>query len=366
MRSIDRVLGALVLGGVSLSGSSSFAQIQGYGVSATGGQGGKVCTVTNTAARGAGTFSDCARRGNVIVQFNGPGPFTVDGKQTYLKSNTTIDGCANRQNGVTLAQPADLYRAVVLEGPASNLVIRCIRFQGTGKVLPNDTNEHDLLALDGMEGLVSRVAVDRCTFVASTDGALDIVGNVQDVTVQRSLFYDNPLTQLIKYNTRKRISLHHNVYVANAERNPQIKGDARNIDFVSNVVYDSLALIDPESQTAFSPYGTLLWNGNGSSDSVGNVTGNFRSNAWIDPKGSLEIKTEPGASDAGIYLGANYCRPGPCPSSPAASPMAVPATNVVTETPPAQMKARMLPTVGSPNRTAADKARIDAVAAVLP
>jgi hypothetical protein len=360
--------GATVLASCALAllSSPSFGQIQGYGVSATGGAGGNVCMVTNPAAKGAGSFSECARQGNVIVQFNGPGPFLVDGEQTYLKSNTTIDGCANRQNGVTLAQPADIYRAVVLEGPASNLVIRCIRFQGTGKVLPNQTNEHDLVALDGTEGLVSRVAVDRCTFVSSTDGALDIVGNVQDVTVQQSLFYDNPLTQLIKYNTRKRISIHHNVYVANAERNPQIKGDARNIDFVSNVIYDSVALVDAESGTPFSAYGTLLWNGSSSSDSVGNVTGNFRANAWIEPNGGLDIKTEWGASADGIYLSANYCKPGPCPSSPASQPLPVPAVNAVTMTQPFQMRTTMLATVGSPNRTAADKAKIDAVAAVLP
>jgi Calx-beta domain len=348
------------------SPKAAISQIQGYGVGATGGAGGQVCTVTNTASSGAGTFSDCARRGNVIVQFNGPGPFTVDGSQTYLKSNTTIDGCLNGQNGVTLYQPADIYRAVVLEGPNSNLIVRCIKFQGSGKVLPNLLNEHDLLAIDGSSAPASRVAVDRCTFISSTDGALDIVGNVTDVTVQKSLFYNNPLTQLIKYNSRKRISIHHNVYTANAERNPQIKGDAQNIDFVSNVVYNNLPLVDPQSGTAFSPYGTLIWNANQISDSPGNVTGNFISNAWIDPNGSVSITIEAGASAAGIYLTDNLCKPGVCPNSPASSPMAVPAANVVTVTQPGQMRSLMLPTVGAPNRSAADQVRIDAVAAVLP
>ena len=352
--------------GFVLLGPPAFAQIQGYGVAATGGTGKPVCTVTNTSATGKGNFSDCARQGNVFVQFDGPGPFTTDAGQTYVQSNTTIDGCANGQNGVTLYQPADTHRAVVIEGPASNVVIRCIRFQGTGKVPPNDFNEHDLLALDGSDGIVSQVAVDRCTFIKSSDGGLDIVGNVQDVTVQRSLFYDNPLAQLIKYNSRRRISIHHSVYTANAERNPQIKGDARNFDFVSNVVYNNLPLFDPESGANFSPYGTRLWNGNSNSDSPGNVTGNFRSNAWIDPHGELEILTDPGASAAGIYLADNYCKPGPCPASPASAPLAVPAANVITPTAPAFMRTQMLPTVGSPNRTALDQTRIDEVAAALP
>ena len=79
--------------------------------------------------------------------------------------------------------------------------------------------------------------VDHCTFVGATDGALDLTGYVSDVTVSWNLFYGTALNQLIKYDTRRRISLHHNVYTADGERNPQIKGDARDIDFVSNAVY---------------------------------------------------------------------------------------------------------------------------------
>ncbi|HEY6553742.1 MAG TPA: Calx-beta domain-containing protein, partial [Vicinamibacteria bacterium] len=169
-----------------------------------------------------------------------------------------------------------------------------------------------------------------------------------------------------KYNSRRRISIHHNVYTANGERNPQIKGDAQNIDFVSNVVYNNLPLLDPESGTNFSPYGTRLWNANSASDSPGNVTGNFRSNAWIDPHGELEIQTEPGASAAGIYLADNYCKPGPCPGSPASSPLAVPVVNSIIPTAPGLMRTQLLPTVGSPNRAALDQTRIDQVAAALP
>jgi Calx-beta domain len=344
---------------------AAMSQVQGYGVAATGGAGtGKVCTVTTSAESGAGSWDSCiSKGGGQTIQFAVPSAKVLFTRSVL--SNTTIDGCLNGRAGVTLEQPADTHRSLILEGPVSNVVVRCIRFQGTGKY-PGAFIEFDQLALDGTGGPVRTVAIDRCTFTGATDGTVDIVGDVQDVTLQQSLFYNNPLTQLIKYGTRKRISLHHNIYTANAERNPQIKGDAQNIDFVSNAVYNNLALVDPESHTAFSPYGTLLWNANGSSDSPGNVTGNFRSNAWINPNGSLNIDTEAGASAAGIYLSGNYCKPGPCPNSPASSPMAVPAANVVTETTPALMNALMLPTVGAPNRTAADQARIDAVAAVLP
>ena len=350
-----------VAAGLSLP--PAMAQIQGYGVAATGGAGGSVCTVTTSAESGAGSFDSCvARGGNQTIQF-AVALAKVPTTQ-YLESNTTIDGCANGMSGVTLDQPGDTGRGVVLEGPVSNVIVRCIRFQGTGKK-PGYTTEFDLLGLDGGSGVVSRVAVDRCTFTGATDGALDITGDVVDVTVQRTLYYGNALNQLIKYDSRQRISLHHNVYTANGERNPQIKGDARNIDFVSNVIHNNTMTTDAAGN-GYSPYGTRLWNAASGSDSPGNITGNFVANAWIGTNASLEIDTESGASAAGIYLSGNYCSPGTCRTSPASSPLAVPTANVVTVTSPGCMASQMLPTVGAPNRTTTDQTRLSAVATALP
>ena len=293
------------------------AQIQGYGVAATGGAGGSVCTVTTSAESGTGSFDSCvAKGGNQTIQF-AVALAKVRATQ-YLESNTTIDGCANGMSGVTLDQPGDTDRGVVLEGPVSNVILRCIRFQGTGKK-PGYNTEFDLLGLDGGSGVVSRVAVERCTFTGATDGALDITGDVVDVTVQWSLLYGNAMTQLIKYDSRQRISLHHNVYTTNGERNPQIKGDARNIDFVSNVIHNNTMTTDGMGN-GYDPYGTRLWNAASGSDSPGNITGNFVANAWIGTNASLEIDTDSGASAAGIYLSANYCSPGTCRTSPASSP----------------------------------------------
>jgi hypothetical protein len=202
--------------------------------------------------------------------------------------------------------------------------------------------------------------VDRSTFIASPDGALDITGDVSDVTVQNSLFYGTTLTQLIKYYTRMRISLHHNVYTAGGERNPQIKGDATKFDFVSNVVHANTLTADS--------YGTLLWNGNSSSDSPGNIQINMVANAYVGTNGTIAITTDSGASPSGIYIASNnYCSPSSnCPSSPSSAPFTVDAGYGVTPTLPGCMVANMLPTVGSPNRTATDTLKINAVAAALP
>ena len=330
------------------------AQIQGYGKDATGGAGGSVCTVTTSASSGTGSFSSCLSVGNRTIQF-AVASATV-GSTQYVKSNTTIDGCANGQNGVTLDQSGGLGRSVIIEGPVSNVIVRCMRFQG-----PAGTSEgSDLLGLDGTGGQISRVAVDRSTFVGAADGALDITGDVSDLTVQKSLFYGSVLTQLIKYDTRMRISIHHNVYTAGGERNPQIKGDATAFDFVSNVVHANTLTVDS--------YGTRLWSGNSSSDSPGNVQINMVANAFMGTNGNIIIQTDSGASASGIYIASNnYCSPASnCPSSPASSPFTVPAAYAVTPTLPGCMATAMLPGVGSPNRTATDTQKVNAVAAALP
>jgi pectate lyase len=165
------------------------------------------------------------------------------GHTYYLRSNLTIDGGAS---GVTLLMPNTMpssrnKRALAIEGPASNIIITKIRFQGSGA----GGVEQDLIGMDGTGGAISRVVVDRCTFVGASDGAVDITGNVSDVSIQHSLFYDNrgSGTMLIKYpgppgsTYGKRITLHHNVFTNNGERNPQLRGGLTQVDMVANVVH---------------------------------------------------------------------------------------------------------------------------------
>jgi Pectate lyase len=359
----------LTLVGFLLCAAPAFAQVEGFGASATGGAGGSVCTVNNTLATGPGSFSDCARRGNVVVQFNSPGPYTVDGQQTYLKSNTTIDGCLNGQNGVTLNQPGDIYRGVILEGQ-SNLIVRCIRFQGERFA---GMNEHDLLALDGTNAPVRNVLVDRCTFNQAEDGALDIVGDVADVTVSHNLFYDNQIASLVKYggtnnaqggNAPQRISFHHNVYTQDGERNPQLRGPVF-ADLVSEIVGPGKRITVPGVGT-YSVFGTLLWNSTTAGEGpVGNVHANITDSIFLGTFDgpAIDIRNDPGASPAGIFLSGNQCEGG-CPNSPASQPNPIPTPAAVAVTPVAGLAAT-LPAVGAPNRTAADQAAVDGVALLL-
>lgn len=357
-----------------LIASPAFAQLEGYGTTATGGAGGQTCLVNNLLPTGPNSFSDCARRGNVIVQFDSPGPYAVDGENTYLKSNTTIDGCANGQNGVTLNQAAVIngvgkHRAIVVEGPASNFIFKCLRLQGGSKIDASSI-EFDNLGLDGTGGAISKVMIDRVTSIQATDGALDMTGDVSDMTVQRSLFYANPITMLIKYGARKRISIHHNVLTGNCERNPQIRGDMDGFDFVSNVVGPQAnpPLVDGENGRAWTDcYGLRLHAS--TTDSIGNPKGNAVNNAFFGQE-PIQLIVDSGATLAGVYLHDNQYLGAPWPGytwpgNLGALAYQIPGYAVVTHTTVENLKAT-LPGVGSPNRTPGDQAKIDAVAAALP
>ena len=321
------------------------AQIEGYGKNAQGGAGKPVCVVRSN-------IDECFHPGNRVT--NKTIVFATDTVSPppgnrYIGSNVTLDGCAWGRNGVTIKQPGDAKRAIIIEGPASNVVVRCIRFEGqVGGKRPGAKTESDLLALDGTNGIVSEVLVDRVTTVGANDGALDITGNVSDVTVQRTLIYGTPKAQLIKYGSRRRISLHHNVYIGNGERNPQIHGDAQEIDFVSNIV-DECSITKDGVGNGFSPYGLRIEHIQGTV--VANVVDNFLGcRSQIIGSGG-RIYTS-GNAGLGAFEG-NADEPNPVPSAFAINPT------------PVEDLASTLGNVGSPNRTPDDESRLNAVTVAL-
>jgi hypothetical protein len=170
---------------------------------------------------------------------------------------------------------------------------------------------------------------------------------------------------LIKYGTRKNISIHHNVFTRNGERHPQAKGDMQMLDFVNNVVY----LNDVQSftdGTNTAPYGSRLWSCGVGCDSPGDVVANLVNNAYIGAGTQIELLTGPGGgSNASAHIKGNLCMPSSnCPASPRVTPNPLPGAYTVTTLAPSQLL-QMLPYVGAPNRTPLDQQRLDEVTNAL-
>ena len=330
---------------VSARAEAFGSDFEGYGKEAQGGAGKPVCVVHSTV-------DECLQPGgrvsNRTIVFAAD---TVAGPRgnRYIADNVTLDGCASGRSGVTITQPADAKRGIIVEGPASNVIVRCIRFEGqAGGKRPGAKTEFDLLGLDGDQAPVSLVVVDRVTIVGATDGALDITGNVSDVTVQRTLLYGTPLAQLIKYGSRRRISLHHNVYVGNGERNPQIRGDAQDVDFVSNVV-DDCSIKQDAVGGRFAPYGLRIDNHDGAVSA--NVVDNF-----------LGCPSQVIGTGGHVYTSGN-AGPGAFQGN-ADEPNPVPPGFAVVPTPVEELAAT-LAEVGSPNRTPDDEVRLQTATAAV-
>jgi pectate lyase len=315
----------------------------------TGGAGGDTCRVTSLNEDGSGTLYDCisSQKGARTIVFHVAGTLSLR-RNTYLHSDTTIDGTTAGRWGITVKMTGDRRRALILEGPVANVVIRGLRFEGAyGEP---DAVEYDHLGFDGTEGQISDVLVEHCTFIGATDGALDITGDVRDVIVRWNLFYGNPRTMLIKYGTRERLSLHRNVFAGNEERNPQIRGDVRTIDFVNNVVYD------------WKWYGTDIRNDPGAS-----VDGNFVGNAFLGDEGTkrpgFSVRNYDGAGPGRLWIADNVCSP-PCNvTSTVGAPL--PVLQPVTAWPVADLPERLLPDVGAPARTELDSEVIERVKMAL-
>jgi pectate lyase len=138
----------------------------------------------------------------------------------------TIDGFSAPPPGITLRN-----RGLVIRGRrgAHDVIVRGIRVRDS--------------AIDGIQvgSGAYNVVIDHVSVEGSNDGNIDITEST-DVTVSWSILGGNNKNMLVKYRPA-RITLHHNLFVDSATRNPQIRMDERDtpatevtVDMRNNVV----------------------------------------------------------------------------------------------------------------------------------
>ncbi|HXY39388.1 MAG TPA: hypothetical protein VEQ10_06940 [Vicinamibacteria bacterium] len=341
-----------------MSPASASRDIEGFGYATLGGKGGSTCHVTSLAASGAGSLLDCVleREGPRIVVFDVAGTVVPEDTLRINDPYLTIDGTTAPPPGITIRPPNGGAKSALVVESTHDVIIRGLRLVGyaTG-------GDGDLIGLDGTEGdAVYNVVVDHLALTQADDGALDITGNVHDITVSWCLLYGNILTSLIKYDTRQRFSIHHSVYAHNAERNPQVKGDMRTLDFRNNILHDWTLTREG--------YGLLLWSAPAGSDSPGVPSVNLVGNAFLAKAGSndcgLVLKED--AAPVQRWLSDNMALPSPlCASSNLPAPLPIPGPAQVSTAPASSLASLLLPEVGVHPRTPAEQALLDEIAARL-
>ncbi|WP_284645968.1 OmpL47-type beta-barrel domain-containing protein [Paenibacillus silviterrae] len=208
----------------------AFPGAEGFGYAASGGRGGEVYHVTSYELTGPGTFHDALMTAGTTprtIVFDISGEITIPQMVVRNKSKITIAGQTAPGDGVTIR--GNNIRFI----ECSDIVIRYLRYRMGVQSFQDDT-----MYFEDCQNVI----IDHSSFSWGTDEVLSIKSKnyenpkSKNITVQWSIISEGLLTHsmggLIEMNT---ISMHHNLYAHNNDRNPKTKGQ---IDFVNNIVYN--------------------------------------------------------------------------------------------------------------------------------
>jgi thrombospondin type 3 repeat protein len=232
---------------------------EGFGENATGGAGKPVVHVTNLLDNDpnqpeiAGSLRNVvhtgnAQGGNMQVVFDVGGVILLKSMlDMRSQSNVTIDGSTAPPPGITLRLDQFEIR------DSHNIIVRHLRLRDTA-----DTN-------DSTPGFIlfrscSNVWLDHLSASRISDESIGVFGSATgggaptDVTVSWCLVFDalhagtsgkGLLISGTNGDFADRVSVHHNVFSNNPERNPQVSGDPNNIlldlptvDIRNNIIHN--------------------------------------------------------------------------------------------------------------------------------
>ncbi len=230
---------------VTISIGAGSADFEGFGAITRGAEdcpdagGYATYHVTSLANSGAGTLRDAVSEGCRYVVFDVGGTITLASSLQITDSYITIDGLSAPSPGITIRQPGTSTKTVIissLSADTHDVIVHHLRNVGDGG---HSDSANDIWGLDGDDGEVYNVIIDHITGSAANDGVFDIYGNVRDVTISWNLIKDTETALHLSQedDVRARISLHHNVFARNSERQIRMRHHNELIDFVNNVIY---------------------------------------------------------------------------------------------------------------------------------
>ena len=219
----------------------AFPELEGFGSKTIGGRGGQILKVTSLADAGEGTLRWALEEveGPRIVVFDVSGVITMS-KQIEIKGDVTVAG-QSAPAGVTIAGG----RLRVVE---SNVILRGLRIR-PGDGPGASAQSRDAISIGTPDKTVSRVVIDSNSLTWAIDENLSIWGDVRDVTISRNIIAealdaaghdkgDHSMGLLIGGGDIKRITIVDNLFAHNRHRNPTIKGQSNQVEFVNNLVYN--------------------------------------------------------------------------------------------------------------------------------
>jgi pectate lyase len=255
-------------------------QYEGFGASTRGGEGQPVYRVTNLKDSGSGSLRDALSRGNRMIVFAVQGEIALQSEIRVKGAFITIDGFTAMSPGITIKNHGLYFLK------AHDVIVRGLRIRNAKK--------DGIWITDGAYNIV----VDHVSVSGSGDGNIDITRDgTRDITVSWCILAEPAGEQknmLLAFRS-SRITLHHNLFTASSQRNPQqtyddtydTKAPDTTLDMRNNLIWDW-----------GKNYGTRIRYG-----AKANVVGNYYAANGGDRKDALVICKKGGPTSSACHGG---------------------------------------------------------------
>lgn len=272
----------------------AFPGAEGYGAGTIGGRGGEIVYVDNLNDKGPGSLRaalDLDRPRTVV--FSVGGTITLQSPIVVDSPFLTIAGQSAPGGGITLRM-ADSANGPAINIATHDVVVRFIRVR---RGIPDTIGCcDDSISISSAKEKVYNVILDHCSISWAVDELFDIWYEVENVTIQWSILSEaladlssrTPWGKGPIFGDRvKNISVHHNLFANNIQRNPAINLYAESdgiFEITNNIIYNwAHSAITIQSSTSDAKFKVNL---------VGNVFipgPNYTDNRYeiVVPEGSI-------------------------------------------------------------------------------
>ncbi len=224
----------------------AFPGAEGFGTDTPGGRGGTICQVTNLNNSGTGSLRACVEAsGPRVVVFRTGGTINLTDRLLVTNPNLTILGHTAPGDGITLRMaPGSTTDKGTMQIETHDVVIRYVRFR------PGDNGSGD----DSHDGVqiykagVNNVVIDHSSVSWAIDENVNTYDYSTNITVSNSIIAEALSNSTHPEGEHSKgmlsggvdahnVSIHHNLFVSNVDRNPQVSGVSV-ADIRNNVVYN--------------------------------------------------------------------------------------------------------------------------------
>ena len=282
----------------------AFPGAEGFGAYSLGGRGGKVYEVTTLKDSGAGSLRACVEAsGPRLCVFRTGGVIELSSPLTISNPYITIAGQTAPGGGITLKKTSGGDALLI---KTHDVILRYI----TSRPGAGGENHAAQAAANGVH--LYNIIIDHCSFSWGTDEVLETWYKVYDTSIQWSIVSEGLDCSTHSKGCHSKglmvggyadsedkdalgsedISVHHNLFAHNGERNPLVQTSGL-VDVVNNVVYN--------------PFGTFMYLYMKSNSIVPvNYVGNYYKYGPNTSSGKYEIKTyDDGGLGADVYVEGN-------------------------------------------------------------